>query len=106
MKPWKKLKIYLAETDHWRHQPLYQVIVEKARQSQLAGATVTRAIEGFGANLQLQTANIIALSDNLPIIIAIIDDEEKIKAFYQEIKEMIIGKLVILESIEVLQYDP
>jgi PII-like signaling protein len=106
MESWKKLKIYLAETDHWQRQPLYKVIIEKARQHQLAGATVTRAIEGFGADLQLRTSNILALSDNLPIVIAIVDDEEKIREFYQEIKEIITGKLVILEPVEVLQYDP
>ncbi len=106
MKSWKKLKIYLAETDRWQHQPLYKVIIEKARQHQLAGATVTLAIEGFGANFQLRTSNILALSDNLPIIIAIVDNEEKIREFYQEIKEMITGKLAILEPVEVLQYDP
>ena len=106
MKPWKQLKIYLAETDHWQRQPLYQVIVKKARQSQLAGATVTRAIEGFGTNLQLRTANILALSDNLPIIITIIDDEEKIRRFYQEIKHIIVRNLVILEAVKVLQFEP
>jgi hypothetical protein len=106
MQSWKKLKIYLTETDQWHHQVLYQVIFEKARQSHLAGATVTRAIEGFGADLKLRSSNILALSDNLPIIISIVDDEKKIRDFYQEIKEMIAGKLVILEPVEVLQYDP
>lgn len=106
MKPWKKIKIYLTETDRWQHQPLYQAILEKARQRQLAGATVTRAIEGFGADLKLRTSNILALSDNLPIVISIIDDEEKIRDFYQEIQDMITGKLAILETVEVLQYDP
>jgi PII-like signaling protein len=106
MASWKKLKIYLAETDQWQHQALYQVIVEKARHYPLAGATVTRAIEGFGADLKLRSSNILALSDDLPITISIVDDEQKVRDFYQKIKEMIPGKLVILEAVEVLQYDP
>ena len=106
MKPWKKIKIYLSESDRWQHQALYQAIIEIARNHHLAGATVTRAIEGFGADLKLNTSNIIALSDHLPIIISIIDTEEKIRAFYQAIKEMIPGKLVVLEPVEVLQYEP
>ncbi len=106
MKPWKKIKIYLAESDRWQHHALYQAILEKAHQYPLAGATVTRAIEGFGADLKLRSSNILALSEDLPIIISMIDEEEKIRDFYQDIKAMVIGKLVILESVEILQYDP
>ncbi len=104
MKPWKQLKIYLSEAEHWKHQPLYKALIEEARQTGLAGATVTRAIEGYGGKSHVRTSNILALSEDLPLIITIVDEAEKIRLFYESIQEMVPSHLVILESVEVLQH--
>jgi len=75
------LRIFIGESDQWEHQPLYQPIVLKARETHLAGATVLRGPMGFGKSSHLHTAKILRLSMNLPLVIEIVDTEEKIKGF-------------------------
>ncbi len=98
------LRIYLGESDHQGHQPLYEVIVLKAREAGLAGATVLRGAMGFGASSRLHTAKILRLSDDLPLIVEIVDTEEKINAFLPQLQAIMGGGLVTLEKVRVLHY--
>ena len=100
----KLLRIYVGESDTWHGKPLYQAIVERVRKEGLAGATVLRGIEGFGRASVLHTARILRLSEDLPILIEIIDTEEKINAILPVLDEMIGEGLVTLEAVEILVY--
>jgi PII-like signaling protein len=98
------LRIHLGESDHVGHQPVYEAIVLKAREAGLAGATVLRGAMGFGASSRLHTTKILRLSIDLPIIIEIVDAEEKINAFLPQISGLIAGGLVTLEKVRVVHY--
>src|SRR5437764_11756964 len=98
------LRIFIGESDRWDHRPLYEAIVMKARELHLAGATVLRGPMGFGKSSHLHTAKILRLSMDLPMIIEIVDAEEKINAFLHVLDEMMGGGLVTLESAKVMRY--
>ena len=100
----KRLTIYCGESDRHGHRSLATAIVERARDEGLAGATVFRGIEGFGASSRLHTTRILSLSDDLPIVIQIVDREDRIRAFLPIIDEMLGDGLVTLEDIDVLTY--
>ncbi len=100
------LRIFIGENDHYRGHPLYEAIVLKAREMHLAGATVLRGSLGFGHSSRLHTAKILRLSEDLPLVIEIVDGEEKINAFLPVLAEMMEGGLVTLERVQVLQYGP
>ena len=98
------LRIFIGESDRWKHQPLYEAIVLKARELHLAGATVLRGPMGFGKSSRLHTAKVLRLSMDLPLIIEIVDAEEKIKAFLPVLDEMMKGGLITLEQVKVIDY--
>jgi hypothetical protein len=98
------LRIFIGESDRWRHQPLYEAIVLKAREMHLAGATVLRGAMGFGKTSRLHTAKILRLSFDLPLVIEIVDSEEKINAFLPVLDGMMQGGLVTLENARVIEY--
>jgi PII-like signaling protein len=98
------LRIFIGESDRWKHQPLYEAIVLKARELHLAGATVLRGPMGFGKSSRLHTAKILRLSLDLPLVIEIVDSEEKIQAFLPVLDEMMGGGLVTLEKVKVIDY--
>src|SRR3982751_2898570 len=98
------LRIFIGESDRWKHQPLYEAIVLKAREVQLAGATVLRGAMGFGKSSRLHTAKILRLSMDLPLVIEIVDSDEKIQAFLPVLDQMMKGGLVTLEKVQVIDY--
>lgn len=98
------LRIFIGEGDELKGAPLYQKIVEKAREQKLAGATVLRGPMGFGKSSHLHTAKILRLSMDLPMIIEIVDTEEKIQDFLPHLDGMIQGGLVTLEKVQALMY--
>jgi len=98
------LRIFLGESDRWEHRPLYEAIVLAAREQHLAGATVLRGPMGFGRTSRLHTAKILRLSVDLPLVIEIVDSEEKINAFLPTLDRMMGGGLVTLEKVKVLHY--
>ncbi|MCX7869470.1 MAG: DUF190 domain-containing protein [Terrimicrobiaceae bacterium] len=100
------LRIFLGESDRHRHRPLYEAIVLKAREVGLAGATVLRSPLGFGPSSRIHTAKILQLSTDLPMVIEIVDAEDKIAKFLPELEEMMDGGLVTLEKVKVLKYTP
>src|SRR5207237_3397277 len=98
------LRIFIGESDRWNHKPLYEAIVLKARECHLAGATVLRGPMGFGAASRIHTAKILRLSMDLPIVIEIVDSEERLNEFLPDLEKMIGGGLVTLEKIKVIRY--
>ena len=98
------LRIFLGESDRWQHTPLYEAIVLAAREQHLAGATVLRGPMGFGKSSRVHTAKILRLSDDLPLVIEMVDSEEKINSFLPTLEKMLGGGLVTLEKVKVLHY--
>lgn len=98
------LRIFIGESARWQHQLLYEAIVMKAREVHLAGATVLRATMGFGKSSRLHTTKILRLSIDLPLVIEIVDSEEKINAFLPVLDEMLTSGLVTLEKARVIHY--
>jgi uncharacterized protein len=98
------LRIFIGEAQRHDGKPLYEAIVLKARELHLAGATVLRGGLGYGHSSHLQTAKILRLSDDLPLVVEIVDSEEKIKAFLPVLDGMMASGLITLENIQVLQY--
>jgi uncharacterized protein len=98
------LRIFIGESDMWHGRPLYEAIVFKAREMQLAGATVLRGPMGFGAKSHLHTAKVLRLSQDLPMVIEIVDSRAKIEQFLPFIDEVVQDGLVTLEKAEVIKY--
>jgi uncharacterized protein len=98
------LRIYIGESDQWHHKPLYHQLVAAARRQGLAGATVLRGIEGFGASSRIHTSRILALSEDLPLVIEIVDTAVKVEAFLAAVDELLTEGLVTVERVEVRAY--
>lgn len=98
------VRIYVGESDKWHGQPLYMAILLKAREMGLAGATVLRGIAGFGAHSRIHTANILRLSEDLPVVIEIVDSQEKIQSFMPALDEMVQEGLIALFDVAVVKY--
>ena len=98
------LRIFIGESDRWEHKPLYEAIVLKARELHLAGATVLRGPMGFGNSSRLHTAKILRLSMDLPLVIEIVDGEEKINSFLPVLDKMMGGGLLTMEKVKVIEY--
>jgi hypothetical protein len=100
------LRIFIGESDRDDARPLYEAIVLKAREMHLAGATVLRGAMGYGHSSRLHTAKILRLSEDLPLVIEIVDSEEKINGFMPVLGGLMTSGLVTLEKVQVLQYGP
>ena len=98
------LRIFVGESDRFGHHPLYEAIVLKAREHGLAGATVLRGVMGFGRNSVIHTAKILRLSEDLPMVIEIVDSPKKIENFLPLLNEMVTDGLVTIEPVRVLHY--
>ena len=98
------LRIFIGEDDSCHGKPLYEVIVQKARELNLAGATVLKGVMGYGAHSRLHTSKVLRLSEDLPVVIELVDKEERIHAFLSFIDEHVEEGLVTLEKIKVIQY--
>ncbi|MFL4977147.1 MAG: DUF190 domain-containing protein [Xanthobacteraceae bacterium] len=98
------LRVFIGEDDKFEHRPLYEAIVLKAREMRLAGATVLRGPLGYGHSSHLHTTKILRLSQDLPLVIEMVDSQEKIDAFLPELDRMMSSGLVTLEKVQVLQY--
>lgn len=106
----KLLRIFIGESDMSGHQPLYEAIVFEAKKRSLSGATVTRGIMGFGANSKVHTAKLFEISADLPLVIEIVDTEEKIREFAKYVEHLFeesrSGGLITLEKAEIIRYRP
>ena len=97
-------RIYIGESDTWQGRPLYEAIVHLLRDRGLAGATVLRGIEGFGAKQHIHTTRILRLSEDLPVLIEVVDVEERVRAILPQLDAMVTGGLITLERVEVIVY--
>jgi len=100
----KLLRLFIGESDTWHGKPLYQAIVERVRQEGLAGATVVRGIEGFGADSRLHTSRILRLSEDLPVVIEIVDTPEQIERVVPILDEMVGEGMLTLERVQIVSY--
>ena len=98
------LRIFIGESDRWEGKPLYDAIVRKARESGLAGATVLRGLEGFGAHSRIHTARILRLSEDLPMVVEIVDKPARIQAFLPVLDKMVGEGLITLEKVHIIAY--
>src|SRR4249919_693981 len=97
-------RIYIGEADHHGSKPTYQAIVELLRERGIAGATVLRGIEGFGANAHLHTTRLLRLSEDLPVLIEVVEEEDRIRAILPDLDAMVGDGLITLEKVEVIAY--
>ena len=100
----RRLTIFIGESDHHGHTPLATEIVQRAHRAGLAGASVFRGVEGYGASNHIHTSRILSLSDDLPIAIVIVDTDEAIQAFLPHLDQLITEGLVIIDEVEVVKY--
>jgi len=98
------LRIFIGENDRWHGKPLYEAIVSRAREAGLAGATVLRGLMGYGAASRIHTAKVLRLSEDLPIVVEIVDRSDRIAAFLPALDEMVVDGLVTLERAQVITY--
>ena len=100
------MRIFIGEQDKYQKKPLYQAVMDMLRKEKLAGATVLRGIAGFGANSHLHSTHLLALSQNLPMVVECVDTRENIERVMPKIDEMVADGLVTLENVEVVRYTP
>ncbi|MGW0821712.1 DUF190 domain-containing protein [Streptomyces sp. NPDC002845] len=99
-----RLTAFIGEHDTWHHKPLYSEIVHRARAAGLAGASVFRGIEGFGASSVVHTTRLLSLSEDLPVAVVIVDTEDRVRGFLPQLDELVTEGLVILDGCEVIRY--
>ncbi|MFE5916433.1 DUF190 domain-containing protein [Streptomyces sp. NPDC056468] len=99
-----RLTVFVGEHDTWHHKPLYSEIVHRAHAAGLAGASVFRGIEGFGASSLIHTSRLLSLSEDLPVAVVIVDTEERVRAFLPQLDELVTEGLVTLDACEVIRY--
>ena len=99
-----RLSILLGQDDMWHHRPRYQEIVKRARDSGLAGASVWRGVEGYGSSSRIHTTRLLDLAESLPVLVVIIDDEQRIRAFTADIAELLTEATVTLDEVEHMHF--
>ena len=102
--PALRLTIFIGEDDQYHHKPLYTEIVHRAHKQGLAGASVFRGIEGYGASSHVHTTRMLSLSEDLPVAIVIVDSEERIRDFLPQLDQLVTEGLVIIDPVEVIRY--
>jgi PII-like signaling protein len=102
--PAVRLTIFVGEDDIWHHKPLYHEIVRRAHAAGLAGASVFRGIEGYGASSRVHTTRLLSLSQDLPVAIIIVDQDHRIREFLSQLDELVTEGLVIVDTVEVIRY--
>lgn len=99
-----RLTVLIGENDTWHHKPLYAEIVHRAHAAGLAGASVFKGIEGFGASSLIHTSRLLSLSEDLPVAVIVVDTEERVRAFLPQLDELVTEGLVVLDPCEVIRY--
>ncbi|WP_067967699.1 DUF190 domain-containing protein [Mycolicibacter icosiumassiliensis] len=99
-----RMTVFVGESDTWRRKPLFSEIVHRARKAGLAGATVFRGVEGYGASSMIHTTRLLSLSEDLPVSVIIVDAAERIRAFLPELDELVTEGLIMLDEVEVVRH--
>jgi PII-like signaling protein len=99
-----RLSIFIDESDQWHHKPLYTEIVHRAHKTGLAGASVIRGIEGYGATSRIHTSHSFRLGEDLPLLILIVDDAERVRAFLPQLDQLDVAGLVVLDEVDAIRY--
>ncbi|MEV6194885.1 DUF190 domain-containing protein [Streptomyces sp. NPDC051920] len=99
-----RLTVLIGENDTWHHRPLYAEIVHRAHAAGLAGASVFKGVEGFGASSLIHTSRLLSLSEDLPVAVIVVDTEERVRAFLPQLDELVTEGLVLLDPCEVIRY--
>jgi hypothetical protein len=99
------MRVFIGESDRWEHRPLYMALIELFRRNGLAGATVLKGVAGFGARSVLHTASILRLSADLPLVVEVVDSQERLDTVLPEIDAMMSGGLITLEKVRVIRYE-
>ncbi|MCQ4044088.1 DUF190 domain-containing protein [Streptantibioticus rubrisoli] len=102
--PALRVTIFIGENDTWHHKPLHSEIVHRAHAAGLAGASVFKGVEGFGASSLIHTSRLLSLSEDLPVAVVIVDTEERVRAFLPQLDELVSEGLVVLDECEVIRY--
>jgi PII-like signaling protein len=102
--PGKQLRIFIGESDRWQHQSLAEAILEMLRAEGIAGATVMHGLAGFGAHSRIHTAHVLRLSEDLPIVIEVVDRPERIEAVLPKLGEMVKEGLIVISDVEIVVY--
>ena len=102
--PAQRLTVIVGDTDHFRHRPVYTEIVHRAHEAGLAGASVFRGIEGFGASRHVHTTRILSLSEDLPVAVVIVDSVERIQAFLPELEDLVSEGLITIDDVDVVRW--
>lgn len=102
--PAQRLTVIVGDTDHYRHKPVYSEIVHRAHAAGLAGASVFRGIEGFGASRHVHTTRILSLSEDLPVAVVIVDVAERIQSFLPELEELVSEGLITIDDVDVVRW--
>jgi uncharacterized protein len=100
----RMLRIHFGENDKWKEKPLYRAIVEKCRELDIAGATVFRGIEGYGASTLIHRSHLLSFSSDAPVMVSVIDSDEKIRQLLPHLDQMIQGGLIAVSNVEVIKY--
>jgi PII-like signaling protein len=100
----QRVRVYIGESDQWHGKPLFAAIVERCRQEGMAGVTVLRGVEGYGAHSRIHTARILRLSEDLPVVVDIVDRPERIALLLAILDEMVTEGLITLENVHVVKY--
>ncbi|MBS1849524.1 MAG: DUF190 domain-containing protein [Acidobacteria bacterium] len=100
----RMLRIHFGEDDRWEGKPLYQAVVEKCRELDIAGATVFRGIEGYGASTLVRRRHLLQFSSDLPVMVSVVDDEDKIKLLLPHLDRMVREGLIAISDVEVIRY--
>ncbi|WP_433257479.1 DUF190 domain-containing protein [Streptosporangium sp. CA-135522] len=99
-----RLTVFLDDTDTWHHRPMFTEIVHRAHAAGLAGASVFRGVEGFGATQIVHTTRLLSMADDLPVAVVIIDTEEKVRAFLPQLEDLLIEGVAVLEEVEIIHH--
>jgi PII-like signaling protein len=99
-----RLTVFIGESDTWHRKPLFSEIVHRARRAGLAGATVFRGVEGYGASSAIHTTRLLSLSEDLPVSVIIVDTAERIRAFLPQLDELVTEGLILLDEVEVVRH--
>lgn len=101
-----RLSIHLGADDHWHHKPTYHEVVRRAHEAGLAGATVLQGVEGYGRTGTIHTERILSLADDLPLVVLVVDTEDRIRAFLPELEDIAENAAVVLDEVEFVHYGP